>query len=107
MTGAGSTIRVSEVGRRRFLRRTNNWSLSGSRPHRPMPIAGTGGISRPDKPWIAVLSFANMSGDPDQEYCIFADGMVEEIAARTAAPKLSYLSSPSAYSNVRTRFSEG
>jgi TolB-like protein/Flp pilus assembly protein TadD len=31
----------------------------------------------PDKPSIAVLPFANMSGDPDQEY--FADGMVEEI----------------------------
>ena len=31
----------------------------------------------PDKPSIAVLPFANMSGDRDQEY--FADGMVEEI----------------------------
>jgi TolB-like protein len=30
-----------------------------------------------DKPSIAVLPFANMSGDPEQEY--FADGMVEEI----------------------------
>jgi adenylate cyclase len=33
----------------------------------------------PDKPSIAVLPFANMSGDPEQEY--FADGMVEEIIA--------------------------
>jgi adenylate cyclase len=31
----------------------------------------------PDKPSIAVLPFANMSGDREQEY--FADGMVEEI----------------------------
>src|SRR5215471_813374 len=31
----------------------------------------------PDKPSIAVLPFANLSGDPEQEY--FADGMVEEI----------------------------
>jgi len=31
----------------------------------------------PDKPSIAVLPFANMSGDPEQEY--FADGMAEEI----------------------------
>src|SRR6516225_11853101 len=31
----------------------------------------------PDNPSIAVLPFANMSGDPEQEY--FADGMVEEI----------------------------
>jgi adenylate cyclase len=31
------------------------------------------------KPSIAILPFANLSGDPDQEY--FADGMVEEISA--------------------------
>src|SRR6478736_6111000 len=34
-------------------------------------------LALPDKPSIAVLSFQNMSGDPEQEY--FADGMVEEI----------------------------
>jgi hypothetical protein len=31
----------------------------------------------PDKPSIAVLPFANMSGDPEQEY--FADGIAEDI----------------------------
>ena len=31
----------------------------------------------PDKPSIAVLPFANMSGDPEQEY--FADGMTDDI----------------------------
>jgi TolB-like protein len=31
----------------------------------------------PDKPSIAVMAFANMSGDPDQEY--FSDGLTEEI----------------------------
>ena len=31
----------------------------------------------PDKPSIAVLSFKNMSGDPEQEY--FTDGMAEDI----------------------------
>src|SRR4029077_19127723 len=31
----------------------------------------------PDKPSIPVMPFANMSGDPEQEY--FADGIVEEI----------------------------
>src|SRR6516162_9154396 len=41
----------------------------------PLEIAPT--IALPDKPSIAVLPFANMSGDPEQEY--FADGMVEEI----------------------------
>src|SRR6266436_2818278 len=41
----------------------------------------------PDKPSIAVLSFANMSGDPEQEY--FADGMVEEII--TAPSRIRWL----------------
>jgi adenylate cyclase len=40
----------------------------------------------PDKPSIAVLPFANMSGDPEQDY--FADGMVEEII--TALSKLRW-----------------
>jgi TolB-like protein/Tfp pilus assembly protein PilF len=34
-------------------------------------------LALPDKPSIAVLPFANLSGDPEQEF--FADGMVEEI----------------------------
>jgi TolB-like protein len=34
-------------------------------------------LALPDKPSIAVLSFQNMSGDPEQEY--FADGIVEDI----------------------------
>ena len=34
-------------------------------------------LALPDKPSIAVLSFENMSADPEQTY--FADGMVEEI----------------------------
>lgn len=34
-------------------------------------------LSLPDKPSIAVLPFANMSGDPEQEY--FTDGISEEI----------------------------
>jgi class 3 adenylate cyclase len=38
----------------------------------------------PDKPSIAVLPFANMSGDPEQEY--FADGMVEEIITALSHP---------------------
>jgi TolB-like protein/class 3 adenylate cyclase len=33
--------------------------------------------SAPERPSIAVLPFANMSGDPEQEY--FADGIVEDI----------------------------
>jgi adenylate cyclase len=41
----------------------------------------------PDRPSIAVLPFANMSGDPEQEY--FADGMVEEII--TALSRIRWL----------------
>ena len=41
----------------------------------------------PDKPSIAVLPFANMSGDPEQEY--FVDGMVEEII--TALSRVRWL----------------
>jgi TolB-like protein len=36
----------------------------------------------PDKPSIAALPFANLSGDPEQDY--FADGMVEEIITALA-----------------------
>ncbi|MEH2589322.1 adenylate/guanylate cyclase domain-containing protein [Bradyrhizobium sp. AZCC 1721] len=34
-------------------------------------------LTLPDKPSVAVLPFANMSGDPEQDY--FADGMVDDI----------------------------
>jgi adenylate cyclase len=48
-------------------------------PKTPLPL--------PDKPSIAVLPFANMSSDPEQEY--FADGMVEEII--TALSRIRWL----------------
>ena len=51
----------------------------------PEPAQST--ISLPDRPSIAVLSFTNMSGDPEQEY--FADGMAEEII--TALSRCSWL----------------
>ena len=41
----------------------------------------------PDKPSIAVLPFANMSGDPEQEY--FVDGMVEETTPQNPDPSNS------------------
>jgi TolB-like protein/class 3 adenylate cyclase len=45
----------------------------------PVPAVPPGPVllPLPDKPSIAVLPFANMSGDPEQEY--FADGIVEDI----------------------------
>lgn len=39
--------------------------------------AEVGGGTRPDRPSIVVLPFANMSADPEQEY--FADGMSEDL----------------------------
>jgi adenylate cyclase len=61
----------------------------------PPPLAGEGRVGAaeppalplPDKPSIAVLPFANMSGDAEQEY--FADGMVEEII--TALSRIRWL----------------
>jgi TolB-like protein len=44
-------------------------------------------LALPDKPSIVVLPFANMSGDPEQEY--LADGMVEEII--TALSRIRWL----------------
>ena len=52
-------------------------------PSAPAPPA----LPLPDKPSIAVLPFANMSGDAEQEY--FADGMVEEII--TALSRIRWL----------------
>jgi len=46
---------------------------------RPAPGAGGSVLALPDKPSIAVLPFANMSSDPEQEF--FADGITEDIIA--------------------------
>jgi len=51
----------------------------------PKPVRPA--LALPDKPSIAVLPFANLSGDPEQEY--FADGMVEEII--TALSQIRWL----------------
>ena len=44
----------------------------------------------PDKPSIAVLPFANLSSDPEQEY--FADGMVEDIITGLSRSKSLFVS---------------
>jgi TolB-like protein/class 3 adenylate cyclase len=63
---------VKNIARRVRVYRVRQATVSKS------PIAPTQPVlPLPDKPSIAVLSFQNMSGDPEQEY--FADGMVEEI----------------------------
>ena len=52
-----------------------------------VPDEGQKVLSLPDRPSIAVLPFANMSGDSEQEY--FADGIVEEII--TALSRMRWL----------------
>jgi TolB-like protein len=63
--------------------------IAGEGAERQRREAGEGSppLALPDKPSIAVLPFANMSGDPEQEY--FADGMVEEII--TALSRVRWL----------------
>jgi adenylate cyclase len=57
------------------VRQVDRYSASQEPPgiatEKPLPL--------PDKPSIAVLSFDNMSGDPEQDY--FADGIAEAITA--------------------------
>ena len=67
---------VRFVGEVREARRTS-----------PPPEAPAPALALPDRPSIAVLPFANMSGEAEQEY--FADGVVEDII--TALSRMSWL----------------
>ena len=61
--------------------RTSRGRCASTAGRRRRAAAARGGagpqLPLPDKPSIAVLPFANMSGDPEQDY--FADGIVEDI----------------------------
>ncbi|MBI3376280.1 MAG: adenylate/guanylate cyclase domain-containing protein [Betaproteobacteria bacterium] len=57
--------------------RTYRVKREGAGVSQPSPAAGEIDLSLPDKPSIAILPFANMSGDPEQEY--FTDGITEDI----------------------------
>ena len=66
-----------------------DWKVSAPATEAPS-IAGTPQpthlpLALPDKPSIAVLPFANISGDPEQEY--FADGVVEDIITELSRHK--------------------
>src|SRR5205085_2848111 len=63
--------RSSETLHRRGYRFIGK-AVSASRPDGKAPA-----LPLPDRPSIAVLPFANMSGDPDQEH--FADGISEDL----------------------------
>ena len=62
------------------------YRISGETSPSTTPVVGSS-LPLPDMPSIAELPFANMSGDPEQEY--FADGMVEEII--TALSRIRWL----------------
>lgn len=71
---------LGECSLKNIDRPVRAWRWAGTeRPHAPAAA-----VSSPvqAKPSIAVLPFANMSGDPEQEY--FADGMVEDITTGLA-----------------------
>jgi TolB-like protein len=55
------------------------WRVPNGRavPAVPTRLRVDDALALPDKPSIAVLPFANLSSDPEQEY--FADGMVDDI----------------------------
>src|SRR5436309_13254191 len=65
--------------------RTEPLKASREAEGQPQPVQK--GMELPDKPSIAVLPFANLSGDPEQEY--FSDGMTEDLI--TDLSKLSGL----------------
>jgi adenylate cyclase len=74
---------VKNIARPVRVYRVRDVGTSAKNPSAPAPPV----LLLPDKPSIAVLPFANMSGDPEQEY--FADGMVEEII--TALSRIRWL----------------
>jgi TolB-like protein len=71
---------VKNITRPVRVYRVRDASTAAKSPSSPL-------LPLPDKPSIAVLPFANLSGDPEQEY--FADGMVEEII--TALSRIRWL----------------
>jgi adenylate cyclase len=68
----------------------------GSSPAARQPISAAAALPLPDKPSIAVLPFANMSGDPDQEF--FGDGIAEDvITALSRYPSLFVIARNSSF----------
>ena len=74
---------VKNIARPVRVYRVRDAGAAAKSPSGPAPPA----LPLPDKPSLAVLPFANLSGDPEQEY--FADGMVEEII--TALSRIRWL----------------
>jgi TolB-like protein/DNA-binding SARP family transcriptional activator len=90
------TVQLYELIRRRRAAATS--PAAGPSPGEPagrpepMPVD----LPLPSKPSIAVLPFANLSNDPDQDY--FADGMVEDIiTALSHFPRLFVIARNSSF----------
>ena len=63
-------------------------TTSTASPHEPLPL--------PDKPSIVVLPFANLSGDPGQDY--FSDGMTDGLIAQLSrTPSLFVIARSSSF----------
>jgi len=72
---AGGASWIETLPRRGYRYRGPEVGVNEATPAAAGPT--TLALSLPDKPSIAVLPFANLSGDPRQDY--FADGMVDDI----------------------------
>lgn len=71
-------IRTSQRKGIRFVGEVTEANQSGAKSALDVPAQQpTSALPLPDRPSLAVLPFANMSGDSEQDY--FADGMAEEI----------------------------
>jgi adenylate cyclase len=72
--------RFNEKGEQQFKNIERSVQVYALDEESPAPARGqTSGLPLPEKPSIAVLPFANLSNDRDQDF--FSDGIVEEIIA--------------------------
>jgi TolB-like protein len=97
----GRVQRLIRTMRHRGVRFVGAVSEEHEPADRPQPTDGANAAQapapvRPETPSIVVLPFANLSGDPAQDY--FADGMVEDITmALGGLPWLFVIASASAF----------
>src|SRR5262249_3629647 len=66
---------LGELGLKNIARPVRVFRIGAKRAAAPSQLPAA--LPLPDKPSIAVLPFANMSGDPEQEF--FADGIAEDV----------------------------
>jgi TolB-like protein len=86
--GGNVPVAFADLGDQRVKNIANPVRAFAVAGERPRSAAGRDAAPPlPDKPSIAVLPFANLSGDSEQEY--FADGIVEEII--TALSRIRWL----------------